>query len=129
MIADGRDGLAQYNRLYTATDAFVQRHPDALRAVFELPNQTGKWVKAHPDEAARILGPVWGNLPEATVTLANSRRSYEIVPVRRDQLAEQQRIADTYRAAGMIPAAVTATDIRIWTPGQAGAAAGSTKAP
>lgn len=125
VLADGRDGLAQYNRFYTATTAFVSRHPDVLPVVFDLLNQTGKWVKAHPDEAAKILSPVWGNLPEATVALANSRRSYEIVPVRRDQLAEQQRIADTYRAAGMIPAHVTATDIRIWTPpaGAAGTAA------
>ncbi|WP_186145778.1 aliphatic sulfonate ABC transporter substrate-binding protein [Burkholderia gladioli] len=128
VIADGRDGLAEYNRFYTATDAFVERHPDALRAVFELLNQTGRWVKAHPDEAAKILAPVWGNLPEATVTLANGRRSYEIVPVRRDRLAEQQRIADTYRAAGMIPVAVKATDIRIWTPGPAGAASVSAAA-
>ncbi len=116
VIADGSNGLAQYNRFYTATTAFADKHPDAIAAVVDELGQTGKWVKAHPDEAAHILAPVWGNLPDATVTLANSRRSYEIVPVRRDNLAEQQRIADTYHAAGMIPVAVNATGIRIWTP-------------
>jgi sulfonate transport system substrate-binding protein len=36
--------------------------------------------------------------------------------VKRDQLGEQQRIADTYFAAGLIPNTLKATDIRIWTP-------------
>lgn len=116
VVADGSGGVAQYNRFYTATTAFADKHPDVLRIVFDELNATGKWVKAHPQEAAQILGPVWGNIPGPTVELANSRRSYEIVPVKRDQLAEQQRIADTYRAAGLIPAALKATDIRIWTP-------------
>jgi sulfonate transport system substrate-binding protein len=116
VVADGRGGLVQYNRFYTATTAFANRHPDVLRVVFDELNATGKWVKAHPDEAAQILSPLWGNIAAPTVALANSRRSYDIVPVRRDQLAEQQRIGDTYYAAGLIPAALKATDIRIWTP-------------
>ncbi|CAG4903617.1 aliphatic sulfonate ABC transporter substrate-binding protein [Paraburkholderia saeva] len=116
VVADGSDGVAQYNRFYTATTSFAEKHPDVLRAVFDELGETGRWVKAHPQEAAQILGPLWGNIPTPTVELANSRRSYEIVPVRRDQLGEQQRIADTYRAAGLIPNALRATDIRIWTP-------------
>ncbi|MCX4161603.1 MULTISPECIES: aliphatic sulfonate ABC transporter substrate-binding protein [Paraburkholderia] len=116
VVADGSDGLAQYNRFYTATTSFAERHPDVLRAVFDELKEKGQWVKAHPQEAAQILAPLWGNLPAPTVELANSRRSYAIVPVQRDQLGEQQRIADTYRAAGLIPATLKATDIRIWTP-------------
>jgi sulfonate transport system substrate-binding protein len=116
VVADGSGGLAQYNRFYTAATAFAKTHPDVLNVVFDELKATGKWVKAHPDEAAQILGPLWGNLPAPTVKLANSRRSYDIEPVRPEQLGEQQRIADTYRAAGMIPAALNAGDIRIWTP-------------
>jgi sulfonate transport system substrate-binding protein len=108
VVADGSGGVAEYNRFYTATTAFADKHPDVLRVVFDELNATGKWVKAHPQEAAQILGPMWGNIPAPTVQLANSRRSYDIVPVKRDQLAEQQRIADTYRAAGLIPAALKA---------------------
>ncbi len=116
VVADGSNGVAEYNRFYMATTSFADKHPEVIRAVFDELNATGKWVKAHPHEAAEILAPVWGNLPVETVELANSRRSYDIVPVKRDQLAEQQRIADAYRAAGLIPAPLKATDIRIWTP-------------
>jgi sulfonate transport system substrate-binding protein len=115
VVADGSGGLAQYNRFYTATTAFADKHPEVLSVVFDALSATGKWVKAHPDEAARTLGPLWGNIPAPTVELANSRRSYDIVPVRREQLGDQQRIADTYRAAALIPVALKATDIRIWT--------------
>jgi sulfonate transport system substrate-binding protein len=116
VVADGTGGVAQYYRFYTATTSFAEKHPDVLRTVFDELNTTGKWVKAHPQEASQILSPLWGNVPAPTVELANSRRSYDIVPVRRDQLGEQQRIADTYRTAGLIPNALKATDIRIWAP-------------
>ncbi|MGA7781442.1 MAG: hypothetical protein WCA85_27545 [Paraburkholderia sp.] len=36
--------------------------------------------------------------------------------MKRDELAEQQRIADTYLSAGLIPDALKATEIRIWMP-------------
>ncbi len=116
VVADGSGGLAQYNRFYTAKTAFAEKHPDVLSVVFDELNATGKWVKAHPDDAARLLGPLWGNIPVPTIELANSRRSYDIVPVKRAQLGEQQRIADTYHAAGLIPVALKANDIQIWTP-------------
>ncbi|WP_258002239.1 aliphatic sulfonate ABC transporter substrate-binding protein [Burkholderia sp. WAC0059] len=116
VVADGSNGLAQYNRFYMATTSFADKHPDVLAVVFDELRKTGQWVKAHPQDAAQILSPLWGNLPVPTVELANSRRSYDIVPVRRDALAEQQRIATTYYQAGLIPAPLKATDIRIWTP-------------
>lgn len=115
ILADGRDGLAQYYRFYTATTGFADKHPDVLTIVLKELNETGKWVKANPKEAAEILSPLWGNTDAATVELTNSRRSYEIVPVRRDDLAEQQRIADTYYQTGLIPKSLVAKDIKIWS--------------
>jgi sulfonate transport system substrate-binding protein len=116
VIADGSSGVAQYNRFYTASTAFAEKHPDVLLAVFDELNRKGKWVKAHPQEAARLLSPLWGDIPEPTVELANTRRSYDIVPVNSARFGEQQRIADTYFAARLIPRALKATDIKIWTP-------------
>ncbi|HTJ92475.1 MAG TPA: aliphatic sulfonate ABC transporter substrate-binding protein [Pararobbsia sp.] len=116
VIADGSNGLTEYNRFYTARGDFADKHPDVLAAIFDVLREKGRWVKAHPDEAAQELVPVWGNLPAATIALANSRRSYEIVAVRRDNLREQQRIADAYFESGLIPQAITASDVRIWAP-------------
>ena len=116
VIADGKDGLADYNRFYLATTKFAKAHPDVLQVTFDTLRETGQWVKAHPKEAADILGPLWGNIAPSTVERANSRRSYDIIPVKLENLAEQQRIADTYHAAKLIPKALKINDITVWTP-------------
>jgi len=48
-----------------------------VRAVFEQLTQPGVWVRAHPQEAAKILSPVWG-LDVPTIERANARRSYRV---------------------------------------------------
>jgi sulfonate transport system substrate-binding protein len=116
VLADGKDGVADYNRFYLATTKFAKAHPDVLQVTFDTLRETGQWVKAHPKDAAQILGPLWGNIPPATVELANSRRSYDIVQVRVNDLAEQQRIAETYYAAKLIPKPLKVSDITVWAP-------------
>ncbi|MCX7081464.1 MAG: aliphatic sulfonate ABC transporter substrate-binding protein [Pseudomonas sp.] len=116
VLADGKDGVANYNRFYLATTKFAEAHPDVLQVTFDTLRETGQWVKAHPQEAAQILGPLWGNIPPATVELANTRRSYDIVPVKINELAEQQRIADTYYTAKLTPKPLKVSDITVWTP-------------
>jgi sulfonate transport system substrate-binding protein len=116
VLADGRDGLVEYNRFYTATSSFAKAHPEVLKIVFDELQATGRWVKANPKEAAERLSPIWGNVPTATVEQVNTRRSYAIVPVQRNELAEQQRIADAFHGAGLIPKRIKATDIAIWEP-------------
>jgi sulfonate transport system substrate-binding protein len=116
VIADGTQGIADYNRFYVANTSFAKANPQVLQVVFDTLRQTGQWVKAHPQEAAKELGPLWGNIPPETVELANSRRSYDIVPVKVGELAEQQRIADAYFAAKLIPKPVKTADISVWSP-------------
>jgi sulfonate transport system substrate-binding protein len=58
--------------------------------------ETGKWVKVQPKEAAKILAGIWG-IDAATVEEANSHRSYKVGVVTKDGLAEQIKIADTFR--------------------------------
>jgi len=116
VLADGSDGLVEYNRFYTATTPFAKAHPEVVKLVFDELQATGRWVKANPKEAAEQLSPIWGNVPAATIEQVNTRRSYRIVPVQRVELAEQQRIADAFREAALIPRELKATDIAIWAP-------------
>jgi len=115
---DGRTPLVEYSRYYTATTSFAKAHPEVLKVVFDELQATGQWVKANPKEAAERLSPIWGNVPAATIEQVNARRSYAIVPVQREALAESQRIADTFREAGLIPRELKAADIAIWSPVQ-----------
>ncbi len=118
ILADGR-GVADYKRYYLASAGFAQARPEVLRVVFDELRKTGTWVKQQPRQAAAFLAPLWG-LDADTIELANSRRSYEVRAVRPDSLGEQQRIADTFLAAGLLPKKVNTAAVAIWTPQLAG---------
>ncbi|WP_411829205.1 aliphatic sulfonate ABC transporter substrate-binding protein [Pandoraea sputorum] len=106
-------GLAGYQRYYLATPAFARDHDAVLRDVYRTLRETGQWVRTNPREAAAQLSPVWG-LDVATVEAANKRRSYDVQPVVRDAVAEQQRIADVFTQAGLLPRRIDAADATIW---------------
>lgn len=114
-LADA-SGLSRYNRYYTVNTAFASAHPDIVGVVFDALVEQGAWVKQHPQEAAAKLGPIWGGIPAATIEMVNRRRSYAVKPVETAGLGDQQAIADTFLAAGLIPKAIDATAVPIWHP-------------
>ncbi|QXI30674.1 aliphatic sulfonate ABC transporter substrate-binding protein [Pseudomonas vanderleydeniana] len=114
-LADG-EGLASYKRYYLASTPYAQAHPQVLKQVFAELQKSGAWIKAHPQDAAKILGPLWGGLDAATVEAANRHRSYEVQAVTVDQLGEQQQIANAFLAAGLLPQKVDTRDVGIWKP-------------
>ena len=115
VLADGSNGLASYKRYYLSSAAFADRRGDVLNVIFGKLDETGKWVKAHPKEAASLLAGLWG-IDAATVEEANSHRSYTVGVVTPSGLSEQQRIADAFFAEGLLPVKVNAGDAKIWTP-------------
>jgi sulfonate transport system substrate-binding protein len=112
ILADGRN-IADYQRYYLASTAYADAHPEVLAVVFEALRKTGKWVKQAPKEASELLAPAWG-LDAKTVELANSRRSYEVRPVLKEALGEQQRIADAFFGEGLLPRKLDATAVPLW---------------
>lgn len=114
-LADGT-GLASYKRYYLTSDTYAKEHPQVLKLVYEQLHKAGAWVKHNPRDAAQVLGPLWGNLDVETVETANAHRSYQVQPVKADQLGEQQKIADAFFAEGLLPKAVDAKDVEIWKP-------------
>lgn len=114
VLADGR-GLASYRRYYLASAAYAKARPDIVQTVFDALRETGAWVKAHPQDAAVQLAPVWG-LDAQTVRVANDRRSYEVQPVGADALVEEQKIADAFFEAALIPKAVDTRGAEVWRP-------------
>lgn len=114
ILADGSDGVASYQRYYLASSAFATKEPKLIEAYFELLESTGKWVKANPAEAAKILGPAW-KLEEDIVVKANDRRSYQVRTVSASDLTEQQRIADAFFGEAVLPKEIKATDAETWS--------------
>ena len=114
VLQDG-EGLSNYRRFYLAATPFAQKHGDVLAAVYAELQSAGLWIKANPALAAAGYGPLIG-LDAATVEAANARRSYRVQAVDAESLAEQQRIADAFTAAGIIPRKVLVADSPVWRP-------------
>ncbi len=114
VLADGNK-VADYQRYYLASTTYANANPAVIALIFDELQKTGRWVQQHPKEAAEALAPVWG-LDTPTIELANSRRSYEVRPVVLSNLGEQQRIADAFYDAGLLPKKVDTTDVAIWKP-------------
>jgi len=114
ILTDG-NGLANYNRYYLASSAFAAARPDVLRLIFDRLKTAGQWVKKNPDAAVKILSPVW-KLDPAIIEQANSHRSYDVREVSQANLADEQKIADTFFAQHLLPHAIKATDAKIWSP-------------
>lgn len=110
------NGLASYQRYYLVSTPYAQKHGEVLNIVYRALSQESAWLKAHPTEAARILSPLWGNLPLATIEQANKQRSYAIEPVKKTDLAEQQKIADAFYNAKLLPKPINAEDVGTWQP-------------
>jgi sulfonate transport system substrate-binding protein len=115
VLADGSDGLASYKRYYLSSAAYAERRNDVLGVIYKKLDETGKWVKAQPKDAATLLAGLWG-IDAATVEEANSHRSYQIGAVTLSGLAEQQKIADAFLAERLIPTKVDAAAAKLWAP-------------
>ena len=115
VLSDGSNGLASYKRYYLSSAAYADRRGDVLNVIFGKLDETGKWVKAHPKDAAALLAGLWG-IDVPTVEEANNHRSYRVGVVTSPGLSEQQRIADAFFAEGLLPVKVNAGEAKIWTP-------------
>jgi sulfonate transport system substrate-binding protein len=107
--------LSSYRRFYLAATKYAQRRSDVLKLIYAELQRAGTWVKGNAEAAAKWHAPLIG-LDAATVEAANLRRSYEVQPVDAEALAEQQRIADAFAGAQIIPRRVAVADSPVWRP-------------
>ncbi|MDY0746722.1 aliphatic sulfonate ABC transporter substrate-binding protein [Paucibacter sp. R3-3] len=118
ILTDGA-GLSAYRRFYLAGSPYAARRPDVLTAVYGELQRAGEWVRKNPGPAAQWHAPLIG-LDAATVEAANQRRSYRVQPVDAEALAEQQRIADAFTQAQVLPRKVVVADSPVWKPARLG---------
>ena len=114
ILVDGKN-ISNYRRFYLAATPFAQRRPDVLNNVYAELQKAGDWIKKNPGPAAEWNAPLIG-LDATTVEAANLRRSYNVQPVDAESLAEQQRIADAFTQAQILPRRVLIADSAVWRP-------------
>jgi sulfonate transport system substrate-binding protein len=102
VLADASGGVADNHQFYTASRAFAQAHPDALKFALARIDEESRWIGAHRKEAAQIVAPQIG-LPVDIAERSLSHASYGVAPLAADVVASQQRIADTFFRLKLIP--------------------------
>ncbi|ANH67857.1 aliphatic sulfonate ABC transporter substrate-binding protein [Mitsuaria sp. 7] len=114
ILVDGTR-IAAYRRFYLAATSFAQQNPDVLQRVYDELQRAGDWVKKNPAAAAEWHAPVLG-LDPSIVAAANERRTYAVRPVDAESLSEQQRIADAFSGAQILPRRIAIQESPVWRP-------------
>jgi sulfonate transport system substrate-binding protein len=110
ILADGTDLVANY-QFYFSSKKFLNENAKAVDVVLEALNEADDWAKNNIEAVAEQLSPSVG-LPAAVLAVSLKRESYGILPISSEVIASQQRIADTFHALGLLPRAITVSDLQ-----------------
>jgi sulfonate transport system substrate-binding protein len=110
ILADGTDLVANYQFYFTSKD-FLKSDGKAVDVALEALNEADDWTKNNIEAVAEQLSPSVG-LPAPVLAVSLKRESYGVRPISDDVIASQQRIADTFLGLGLLPKAVTVSDLQ-----------------
>ncbi len=120
-IAEGQKGvrvlarssdITPQNSFYLANRAVADRDPRVVEAVIDALHKTADWANAHRDQVAQILSDGTG-VPLPAMQRSVARLSFSVGPMTGTLIAQQQLIADRFRALGLIPAPIRIRDA-VW---------------
>ncbi|MBR0897221.1 sulfonate ABC transporter substrate-binding protein [Bradyrhizobium tropiciagri] len=113
-VADGTGVVANY-QFYFASKKFLQADPKIVELVLAQLSEVDDWAKGDIHAVAEQLAPSIG-LSVPVVEVALKRQAYGIKPVTDTVIADQQQVADTFFALGLIPKHIKISDVA-WRPG------------
>lgn len=109
VVADGSYAGVSNTQFYLATRKLAEEHRDIVDLLLNEIATIDAWTKANTPEASRALSKEIG-LGEESLTLALSRMGYGVQPIDDAALTEQQHVADTFLANGLIAKAINVKD-------------------
>jgi sulfonate transport system substrate-binding protein len=95
-------GLVSNHQFYLGERQFIAANPAVIDAILESVREIDAWARGNIDQAATELSPAVG-IPTPVLKLALSRQAWGVEPITPSVVAEQQKIADTFFALGLIP--------------------------
>lgn len=103
------EGLAPNYQFYLGDRDFVDANPEAIDALIAAIGEIDTWIAGNPRAAAEELAPSTG-IPAEALELALSRQSFGVELLTPEVVADQQRVADTFAALGLLPRPVRIED-------------------
>ena len=110
ILADGT-GLVANHQFYFSSKKFLAGDAKAVDVVLEALNEADEWTRNNIQTVAAQLSASIG-LPPSVLAVSLKRESYGILPISDEVIASQQRIADTFVGLGLLPKAITVSDVQ-----------------
>src|SRR6266568_6923753 len=107
-LADGTGIVANY-QFYFSSKKFIGADPKIVDLVLAQLSEVDDWAKSDTHAVAEQLAPAIG-LPVAVVAVALKRQAYGIKPVTDSVITDQQQVADTFFALGLLPKQIKISD-------------------
>ncbi len=107
-LADGTGVVSNY-QFYFSSKKFVESDSGIVDLVLAELREVDDWAKGDIHAVANQLAPAIG-LPVDVVEVALKRQSYGIKPITDSVIADQQQVADTFFALGLLPKQIKISD-------------------
>lgn len=110
-------GLSSNNSFYLASRELTRR-PAQIQALLAALSEADAWTQDHLKETAQFLSAATGVPLAGTVRFLDRRRHGLVRPLGPGDVADQQRVADTFSRQGLIPRPVDVAQA-VWLAGHA----------
>ena len=105
-------GLSSNNSFYLGSKALTQQ-PAVLKAVFSALSAADAWTQANLPETAKFLSEATGVPLAGTIRFLARRTSGPVTVLKASDIADQQRVADTFARLALIPRPLRVADA-VW---------------
>jgi sulfonate transport system substrate-binding protein len=113
-LATNKDIGEQFGYI-VANGPFVRANPALTTSVIEAFSATAEKARGHHEDVAGVLAGATG-IPQDVWTRALAQDPFQILPMNDDLTRSQQKVADRFRALGLVPVDVKVADI-VWRAG------------
>ena len=107
-LADG-SGIVSNYQFYFSSKNFLENDPKIVDLVLAQLSEVDDWAKGDIHAVAEQLAPAIG-VPVPVVEVALKRQSYGIKPITEGVIADQQQVADSFFALGLLPKQIKISD-------------------
>ena len=104
------EGIVANYQFYFSSKPFLAANKPIVDVILAQLNAVDDWTVGDMNAVAEQLSPSAG-LPVPVLKLALQRQSYGIKPITDSVIAQQQQVADTFFALGLIPNAIKISDV------------------
>ncbi|WP_222610241.1 sulfonate ABC transporter substrate-binding protein [Synechococcus elongatus] len=115
LLINGK-GLTPFREFYLADRKFANNNPDLIPVIIQELRALGNWAIANRQKSAEFLADKTKiNVDILEVSERRRVGRYRTSNITAEAIAEQQQIADTFLAAGLIPKKIKVSDA-VWRP-------------